>query len=593
MSSDPDYEEGEVNDLSDFDDGNVGSSEAHSPLGSRFYGDSLSNRARGRNNNRDKYRCLDSRHVDLGRGSPVEYTFDGEPSLRHRTLSRGSHAKSIRQSPGSNRKRKRREQDASANERPTSKKKERLKCRFYMEGRCQKGSECPYSHDFIPAKKKDLCKFYAAGSCSKGSACPFMHNEFPCKFFHLKNNCYHGNTCKFSHAPLSPDSQAMLEKYVEEIEKKKSSAIEDPSLQGEFQSEYPNNTSSLPITEPNGDVDYRQMMPSGSPGAPNGSQPPHFYHGPGPRPPFESHFYRSYGDRPSQLPPRGFGPPLPYRGSYQPPPYGYRPGPSPYPHARGLHVLSGNRLPPRHRFPYPPQRFRPPQFNNDDGEFYNVPSIQDDGYRLDQPNPNPRKDQEEHSKSFEVSPPPQGPSMIDQLDIPEMTVSKDNIVYTSSDELGIREAVATFCWRLIPIEIDLSRRQKLPPSAANAAPNDPRLKVRPQLPVLINIPSVVSTETKQTEQSVSQPERRKRPKLELNECANPLLTAGMTKPSSTPVAYSRILDPRLIKRQQIEPEKPKSVETPSTTTATNNNDDDDDPSLTPKPLRLALSPPMQ
>ncbi|VDN97605.1 unnamed protein product [Rodentolepis nana] len=578
MNSDPDYEEGEVNDLSDFEEGNICCNEAHSPLDSRFCDDSLSSRVRGRNNKRDKYRGLDSRHVDVGRGSPVKYTFDDGLSPRHRATSRGSHAKS-------NRKRKRRQQDTNSIEKPPPMKKEKLKCRFYMEGRCHKGLECPYSHDFLPAKKKDLCKFYAVGSCSKGPTCPFMHSEFPCKFFHLKNNCYHGNNCKFSHTPLSPDSRAMLERYVDEIEKKKSITVEDPGLVVD-QPEYPNDLSSLPITEPNGDVDYRQVVPSGSPVAPNGSQFP-LFRGPGPRPPIEPHYFRPYGDGSPQIPPRGYGQPLPYRGPYQPS-YGYRPGPPPYPQVRGPHIPPGNRRHPRHQFSYP-QRFRPSMFNNGEEDFFNESTMQDDDYRQDTSGPNRQKDQEEHSKSFEASS-PQATSTIDQPDIPEMTVSKDNIVCTSNDKLGFREAVATFCWRLIPIEFDFSARQK-PPPAANAAPNDPRLKVRPQLPVLINIPNVVSMETKQTEQLVSQPERRKRPKLELNECANPLLTAGMTKPSSTPVAYSRILDPRLIKRQQVEPEKPKSIET--STSASSNNDDDDDSSLTPKPLRLSLSPQRQ
>lgn len=157
-----------------------------------------------------------------------------------------------------------------------------------------------------------------------------------------------------------------------------------------------------------------------------------------------------------------------------------------------------------------------------------------------------------------------------------MTVSQDNIVITS-DKSGSSDD--TFCWRIIPIEFDKNSRQP-PPSAANAAPNDPRLKARPQLPVLLNIP-IVSTEPKVAETSVSQPERRKRPKLELNERANPLVTAGMPKPTETALSYSRILDPRLLKRKKVENE----MFPPAEATA-----DDDDPSLTPKALRVVLSP---
>ncbi|CAH8500500.1 unnamed protein product [Schistosoma turkestanicum] len=86
------------------------------------------------------------------------------------------------------------------------------RCRYYMDGRCSKGSSCPFLHDFTPAKKNELCKFYAVGVCSKEFACSYLHGEFPCKFFHLTNDCHHGDDCKFSHAPLTDFTRSLLEK---------------------------------------------------------------------------------------------------------------------------------------------------------------------------------------------------------------------------------------------------------------------------------------------------------------------------------------------------------------------------------------------
>ncbi|GAA31229.2 zinc finger CCCH domain-containing protein 6 [Clonorchis sinensis] len=84
------------------------------------------------------------------------------------------------------------------------------KCRYFMEGRCNKGDSCPFAHDFQPTKKQELCKFYAVGVCSKGPTCLYLHEEVPCKFYHFFGKCSHGDSCKFSHEPLTPESQALL-----------------------------------------------------------------------------------------------------------------------------------------------------------------------------------------------------------------------------------------------------------------------------------------------------------------------------------------------------------------------------------------------
>lgn len=76
------------------------------------------------------------------------------------------------------------------------------KCDFYNKGACKKGSQCPFSHSFIPdvAKVlfrllKKICKFFLSDSCNKGEECPYSHNtkRYPCKFFHIQQHCGQGN----------------------------------------------------------------------------------------------------------------------------------------------------------------------------------------------------------------------------------------------------------------------------------------------------------------------------------------------------------------------------------------------------------------
>ena len=51
-------------------------------------------------------------------------------------------------------------------------------CRYFMVGACQKGDQCPYSHDKNISKKGTLpCRFFQVGTCANGSHCRFSHSS--------------------------------------------------------------------------------------------------------------------------------------------------------------------------------------------------------------------------------------------------------------------------------------------------------------------------------------------------------------------------------------------------------------------------------
>lgn len=88
-------------------------------------------------------------------------------------------------------------------------------CMFYMQGKCQKGDDCPYSHDAVPPRKLELCKFYLMDCCAKKDKCLYMHKDFPCKYYHTGMKCFSGEKCKFSHGPLNECLKAILLKHLE------------------------------------------------------------------------------------------------------------------------------------------------------------------------------------------------------------------------------------------------------------------------------------------------------------------------------------------------------------------------------------------
>ncbi|XP_076989823.1 zinc finger CCCH domain-containing protein 8 isoform X3 [Tamandua tetradactyla] len=92
-------------------------------------------------------------------------------------------------------------------------------CKYFLERKCIKGDQCKFDHDAEIEKKKEMCKFYVQGYCTRGENCLYLHN--PCKFYHTGTKCYQGEYCKFSHAPLTAETQELLARVLD-TEKKSS-----------------------------------------------------------------------------------------------------------------------------------------------------------------------------------------------------------------------------------------------------------------------------------------------------------------------------------------------------------------------------------
>ncbi|XP_070519803.1 protein suppressor of sable-like isoform X3 [Cardiocondyla obscurior] len=88
-------------------------------------------------------------------------------------------------------------------------------CVYYMQGKCHRGDDCPFSHNALPPRKMELCKFYLMDCCAKRDKCLYMHHDFPCKFFHTGLKCNQGDNCKFSHQPLNEQIKGILLKHLE------------------------------------------------------------------------------------------------------------------------------------------------------------------------------------------------------------------------------------------------------------------------------------------------------------------------------------------------------------------------------------------
>ncbi|XP_058134049.1 zinc finger CCCH domain-containing protein 8 [Dasypus novemcinctus] len=88
-------------------------------------------------------------------------------------------------------------------------------CKYFLERKCIKGDQCKFDHDAEIEKKKEMCKFYVQGYCTRGENCLYLHSEYPCKFYHTGTKCYQGEYCKFSHAPLTAETQELLARVLD------------------------------------------------------------------------------------------------------------------------------------------------------------------------------------------------------------------------------------------------------------------------------------------------------------------------------------------------------------------------------------------
>ncbi|XP_027068417.1 uncharacterized protein [Coffea arabica] len=90
---------------------------------------------------------------------------------------------------------------------PLSKPKTVTYCRHYLNGRCQEGEKCKFSHDTTPLTKSKPCSYFARHSCMKGDNCPFDHqlSKYPCNNIVTNGFCSRGAGCLFSHEISAKD----------------------------------------------------------------------------------------------------------------------------------------------------------------------------------------------------------------------------------------------------------------------------------------------------------------------------------------------------------------------------------------------------
>ncbi|XP_024017174.1 uncharacterized protein LOC21409920 isoform X1 [Morus notabilis] len=90
-------------------------------------------------------------------------------------------------------------------------------CRHYLNGRCQEGDNCKFSHDIVPLTKSKPCCYFARQQCMKGDDCPFDHelSKYPCSNFVSKGFCSRGDDCMFSHKIVAKDGSITVSKAME------------------------------------------------------------------------------------------------------------------------------------------------------------------------------------------------------------------------------------------------------------------------------------------------------------------------------------------------------------------------------------------
>ncbi|SMQ51430.1 unnamed protein product [Zymoseptoria tritici ST99CH_3D7] len=58
---------------------------------------------------------------------------------------------------------------------PKNKNTQHVPCKFFLQGQCQAGSMCPFSHDVESTTRPTPCKYFAKGGCKFGRKCALLH----------------------------------------------------------------------------------------------------------------------------------------------------------------------------------------------------------------------------------------------------------------------------------------------------------------------------------------------------------------------------------------------------------------------------------
>ncbi|EME42136.1 hypothetical protein DOTSEDRAFT_73055 [Dothistroma septosporum NZE10] len=58
---------------------------------------------------------------------------------------------------------------------PKNKNTQHVPCKFFLQGQCQAGAMCPFSHDIESTTRPAPCKYFAKGGCKFGRKCALLH----------------------------------------------------------------------------------------------------------------------------------------------------------------------------------------------------------------------------------------------------------------------------------------------------------------------------------------------------------------------------------------------------------------------------------
>ena len=99
---------------------------------------------------------------------------------------------------------------AARQERAAAARRAGTACKYYAQGRCDKGAGCAFAHAGVHVQRRaDLCKHFLAGKCARGEGCLYSHEPalFPCRFHFSGRGCGRGAACVFSHSEQLTEAQ--------------------------------------------------------------------------------------------------------------------------------------------------------------------------------------------------------------------------------------------------------------------------------------------------------------------------------------------------------------------------------------------------